>query len=194
MRTEDENQELKRISETLYKDKWVSLMVAKDQKRKIFGYTYSHETRCNGDIVAFLPYKETLLGPSILFRFEATPCWDIDRICMSSFTGGVDLGMGIEETVLKELSEESGYEIKEPDLINLGKMYGIKSSDSIYHLFTMNLTGIEPSKDLEVETELEKTSYCGWKILEPSLHSDDAIANALLFKIISKLNLFKNYR
>ena len=86
------------------------------------------------------------------------------------------------------------YEIKESDLINLGKMYGIKSSDSIYHLFTMNLTGIEPSKDLEVETELEKTSYCGWKILEPSLHSDDAIANALLFKIISKLNLFKNYR
>lgn len=194
MRTEDENQELKRISETLYKDKWVSLMRVKDPKKKIFGYTYSHETRCNGDIVAFLPYKETLMGPAALFRFEATPCWDIDRICMSSFTGGVDPGMGIEETVLKELKEESGYEIKESSLINLGKMYGIKSSDTVYHLFTMNLTGLNPSKELEVETELEKTSYCDWRIIDSGLHSEDAIANALLFKIMSELRLFKNYR
>jgi len=54
---------------TLCENDWVSLL-------DLNGYVYSHETRCNGVIVAILPYRRTEKGRlQFLLRREITPCW-----------------------------------------------------------------------------------------------------------------------
>ena len=42
---------------TLKANSWLSLMEIKDPDKGINGYVYSHETRCQGQIVLVLPYR-----------------------------------------------------------------------------------------------------------------------------------------
>lgn len=183
MRSKEQTEEIKKQSKTLCNNEWVSLKILKDESRKIGGYVYSTEIRCNGNIVSFLPYKFINNKLEFLFRCEATPCWDLDKICISSFTGGVDSDDSIEKTVIKELREESGYEIEKKDLIDFGKSYGSKSSDTIYHLFSMDLTNKTQTKELEIESELEKSSYCKW-IDYDDIYTEDPLAYSILFRFL----------
>ena len=76
------------------------------------GYVYSHEKRCDGQIVAILPYQRIGNTLELLFRLEDTPYWskqNFPDVCPCSFTGGVDPGMNPIDTAVKELAEESGY-------------------------------------------------------------------------------------
>lgn len=157
-------------STLLYDDKWLQLRSIKNEDKRILGYTYSHEVRCDGNIVAILPYRIKDGIVEILFRFEATPCWEMDINVMSSLTGGVDPGDSIEKTVIKELKEESGYVINKNELIELGTSFGIKSSDTIYHLFAVDLTDRERDQELEVENDLEEQSYCEWLPIDDALY------------------------
>ena len=168
-------------SEVLGGDEWVQLRKLKMPSLHINGYTYSHEIRCNG-IVAFLPFRESEQEDRIevLLRHEAVPCWEFDTPLHSAFTGGIDEGMTALDTAVKELKEEAGYEV-EPNsnrVINLGKSFGTKSCDTIYHLFAFNVTGLE-AIDLTVESDLEKSSTNLWthlfsetmlQVSEPFIH------------------------
>lgn len=188
MRTNQQTNEIKSKSTILCKNEWVSLNIIKDPSRKIGGYVYSSEVRCNGNIVSFLPYRYSEKNKlEFLFRCEATPCWDLDKICVSSFTGGVDTGDSIQKTVLKELREESGFEIQNKDLIDLGQTYGSKSSDTIYHLFSMDLSNLKQTKELEVESELEKTSFCKWYKYD-DIYTEDPLAYSILFRFMQKFS------
>lgn len=153
---------------------WVQLCkMTDDQPPRINGYVYSHEKRCNGNIVAALPHKvitenrngEFVKVLSFLFRVEATPCWRGKTPVPSSFTGGIDYDMreyGPALTMAKELREEAGINsINANDLISLGTCFGTKSCDTVYHLYTIRLTNSQHDT-LEVESELESTAYCKW--------------------------------
>ena len=153
---------------------WVQLCeMTDDQPPRINGYVYSHEKRCNGNIVAALPHKvitenrngEFVKVLSFLFRVEATPCWRGKTPVPSSFTGGIDYDMrefGPALTMAKELREEAGISsINANNLISLGTCFGTKSCDTVYHLYTVRLTNSQHDT-LEVESELESTAYCKW--------------------------------
>lgn len=164
---------------------WVSLGVIQRPEKKIFGYVCSHETRCNGEIVAFVPFRKTDLDKiEVLVRFEATPCWDFDRPVPSSFTGGVQYGLHPEECVLTELDEEAGYEAELDRIISLGQCYGTKSTDTIYHLYGVDLTGLEQTNELTCETELEKTSFNKWiPINETKFLVPDPMFGMIIFRL-----------
>ena len=152
-------------------DKWVELYKFDDY------YTYSHEIRCEGKIVAVLPYRKTKDGSyEYLSRVEATPCWDGYTPIPSSLTGGVDVGHTPEFTAVKELREESGYIVEESNILFLGKSYGIKSSDTIYYLFAVEI--FDDTKKVEAEDAGERgVDVCQWitenkvfYIMDPFFH------------------------
>lgn len=102
-------------------------------------YTVMHEVRCNGNIVVILPYKSKDGELSYMFRNELTPPWNPNYQVMSSITGGVDTNDTVEKTAIKELKEETGFLAIESMLEPMGTVYGSKASDTVYHLFAINV-------------------------------------------------------
>ena len=151
--------------EVLYDNEWLSLCkMSCDQEPRIKGYIYSHEKRCDGRIVACVPYRFVDEELEILLRFEATPCWRGKTPVGSSFTGGIDYNMRHMDpvfTMQKELREETGCAVKIEDIVPLGTCFGAKSADTVYYLYTCNLEDYDFGK-MEAESELEQTSYCKW--------------------------------
>ena len=148
--------------ETLYKNKWLSLINMIDVENGVHGYVYSHETRCQGKIIATLPYRKDEKGEfEYLLRNEITPCWGMQSE-ISSITGGTEKGKTIKQITVEELKEEGGYEVSEDDLESLGICYGTKSCDTIYHLFTVDLTWKRKGEAVGDGSELEKKDNCFW--------------------------------
>lgn len=121
----------------LYKNEWVSLMMVNRGKED---YVYSHETRCNGNIIAVIPYRRVGKdGWEYAIRQENVPAWGTTKH-MTALTGGVDKGDTPKSTAIKELMEEAGIGCKESDLESLGTCNGTKSTDTTYHLFAIDVS------------------------------------------------------
>lgn len=162
-----------RKSQLLYDDKWCQLRRVISPEEKIFGYTFIHEIRCNGEIISILPYRVIDEGLEFLFRKEATPCWELGNPILSSLTGGIDKNSNKTKTALKELEEESGYKAYDDELIYLGTSYASKSASTTYHLFSINLTDKKQTSPLYIETELETSSTCEWGSYDTLLTAQD---------------------
>lgn len=147
---------------TLYNNKWISLKEISFPEKGIGGYVFSHETRCDGNIVSILPYRLTGNGMEFLLRREITPCWHPTDFLISSITGGVDPGNTIQHTVINELEEEAGYSVDKTGLISLGTCHGAKSSDTVYHLYSVDLTGFERHEASGDGSALEENASCIW--------------------------------
>ena len=157
----------------LCKTKWVSLMAMKTDMTGDNEYIYSHENRCDGKIVSILPYRyktrmgiispHEKYGIEYLLRKEVTPPWGKPpKQFISSITGGVENGDTIG-TAVHEIAEEAGYEVDRKDLKFLDISYGSKSSDTVYYLYTVDLSGKE--KTLKAKGDgsiLETMAECFW--------------------------------
>ncbi|GAB1822749.1 NUDIX domain-containing protein [Herbidospora sp. RD11066] len=137
----------------LYENPWLSLLEAD-------GYVYSHETRCQGRIVAVLPYRETPGGREFLVRSEITPCWGPEPV-LSAVTGGYEGGR-IADDAVRELEEETGYAVSEADLIPLGESYASKSADTVYTLYAVDVTGRTPGEPLGDGTVHDSEATTRW--------------------------------
>jgi 8-oxo-dGTP pyrophosphatase MutT (NUDIX family) len=147
----------------LFENKWISLREMSSEK---WAYTYSHEIRCGGYIVAILPFRRDpgTGRHQFMLRKETTPCWGPGQH-ISSITGGVEGGVGgkdAKETAVHEVLEEAGYRIEEKDLLPLGTCRGTKSTDTVYFLYAVDLTGKEQETAPGDGTELEKLAFCYW--------------------------------
>lgn len=161
----------------LWNNEWLQLRIL-EHAPLVKGYVYSHEKRCDGQIVAILPYRFIDNEFHLLFRLEDTPCWskqNFPDVCPCSFTGGVDPGMNPLDTAVKELAEESGYVIDPANMFSLGTCKGTKSTDSTYHLFTCDLANYKSTQELHIESEHEKMSGYQW------VNIDDAYNNLDLY-------------
>jgi hypothetical protein len=58
--------------EMLHANEWVSLLALRAPEHGMDGYMYSHESRCQGRIVALLPYADTPEGRRYLLKSEVT--------------------------------------------------------------------------------------------------------------------------
>lgn len=147
---------------TLFSTDWVELKQLVCPSKKIYGYDYLHEKRCDGKIIVLFPFRTKNKVSEYLLRNEVTPCWSTDAV-VSSITGGFEKDKGIKGTAVMELEEEAGYEITQKDLIDLGTVRGTKSSDTTYYLFAVDLTGIDKTTDAAGDgSELEKQAECKW--------------------------------
>ena len=122
-----------------------------------------------------------------LSRVEATPCWEYTNPVMSSLTGGVDKNNTPLKTAQIELREEAGYIVNEDEIISLGTTYSTKSSDSVYHLFAVEITQETSKIKAVAESELEKTSYCKWVSKEEIIEAKDPFIIVLMTKLLQKV-------
>lgn len=177
-RTTDLRDKIHAISQLLYSGNWLQLKNMVSPEHNLTGYEFICEPSRSGNTVVVIPFRRistttngiipNALNSShdntlqYLCRVEGVPCWGITNPMICSLTGGVDKGDTITDTVIKELREESGYDINKNKLIDLGSVFGIKSSDGIFHLYTCDLTDIEKAQRAEPETAYEKAAYCEW--------------------------------
>lgn len=124
-------------------DEWIEL-------RKTGYYTYSHEIRCDGQIIAIVPYiREGKDAWKLGIRTEVTPSWG-RQVSHSALTGAVDKGEQPIESARRELLEEAGIDVDISKIESHGTCRGTKSTDTTYHLFSVDVTGLpigEPTGD-----------------------------------------------
>lgn len=125
--------------EVLKHNKWISLKRLNSDDPAVDGSVYSHETRCDGQVISVLPYRKTDTGHEFLLRREVTGPWG-SAPQLSTITGGYE-GRDPRDTAVKEVLEEAGYQVQVDDLIELGTCFAAKSSDTINHLYAVDLTG-----------------------------------------------------
>ena len=146
--------------ETLHKGKFVSLMLHDNPK---FKYEFTHEHRCGGHIVAVLPIHP---DRGMLVRHEFTSCWDLEKLNLSSITGGWEQSRHPTpiDTVIEELREEAGIILNDEDqIMSLGTCRGAKSSDNMYHLFAADLSSGFSEVDIETDgSHLESLAHNEW--------------------------------
>lgn len=161
--------------QTLHENSWLSLKIVRRPEAGVNGYVFSHETRCQGRIVAVLPYRETARGREYLTKREMTPCWGFGQV-RSAMTGGYE-GGDIQDDAVREMLEETGYAITRAELIPLGESYASKSADTVYTLFSVDLTGREAGEALGDGSRLESESAAEWVtgaelacVMDPQVH------------------------
>lgn len=166
---------IKSKSVQLFTNEWISLNKIVDIENGIHGYVYSREESCNGEKVAILPFRKEPDTNYLYFliRREVTPCWDPTTHFISTITGGVEKGDPFE-TAVNELWEEAGYDIESTDLNYLGTVFGVKSTDTVYHLFTVDLTSFDQTGEADGDgSELEKKAWCEW--VDPEVVLDEMV-------------------
>lgn len=174
----------------LWNNEWLSVRRIRNPSKGVYGYYYLHEERCNGYIASILPFRineyKITDRKEFLVRSELTPCWDIENNVYSSITGGFDLkhGGSIAETARAELREETGYIVKLQSLINLGTCYGTKSTDTVYHLFSVDLTNLAPGRR-ESEDYVESQAQNVWISASKIINEvKDPLASTLLCRLL----------
>lgn len=172
---------------TLFKTDWVELREMKDPKQGVHGYSYIHESRCNGKIVAILPFKEDYDGNiQYYLRSEVTPCWGMTP-ALSSVTGGVERD-DVMATAVMELEEEAGFEAKESDFIKLGTCRGVKSADTVYHLFAVNCTNLKKVEAKGDGSELEAKATMVWTNPPDIVEAEDPLVAMLFVRFCGKVD------
>ena len=94
--------------ETLAENDWLNLQLLKAPAMGIDGYVFSHEERCNGQIVAILPFRRVGKDAwEALLRDEIVPPWGLSS-SLCAITGGCDHeGEEPFNVALRELEEEA---------------------------------------------------------------------------------------
>jgi 8-oxo-dGTP pyrophosphatase MutT (NUDIX family) len=166
---------------TIYSSKWLSMIQLDDPK--LGTYIYSHESRCDGKIISVLPYRIKNDKLEFLLRDELTPCWDTKNLVVSSITGGFE--KDLTETVIHEMKEEAGYDITEDEIIDLGTCRGTKSSDTVYHLYSVDLTNLEQGEVTTDGSYLESKAHCFWS--DTIDNAQDPLVYVLYHKLMNYL-------
>lgn len=191
--------------EELYHNDWISLRIVKAPEQGVKGYVYSTETRCQGQIISILPYRKAKGGEprkvsmqyqpdgsilefhyEYLLKSEVTPCWSVrSRILtpkISTITGGVENANALDSAI-NELKEETGYKANKKDLIFLRMCYASKSSDTIYYLYSIDLTGKRQGKATGDGSVLEAQSTSKWLLEKDILDCYDPLASVNLLRL-----------
>lgn len=162
--------------ETLADNEWLALLNLKAPHLGIDGYVFSHEGRCNGNIVAILPYRRVGKDAwEALLRDEVVPPWGLSS-SLCAITGGCD--HDDEEPVevaRRELKEEAGYDVPVEELRSLGTCRGTKSTDTVFHLFTLDVTSMEQGEATGDGSRLEDEASTAWSS-EPEKCDDPLVS------------------
>lgn len=148
----------------LYETPWLALCTMSDPEAGVSGYVYSRETRCQGRIVAVLPYRVMPRGHrwprEYLARVEVTPCWGMTPN-VSAVTGGYE-GGDIRDDAVREVLEETGYAVTREALIDLGESFGTKSTDTVYSLYAVDVTDLDQGEAVGDGSVLESQGGTRW--------------------------------
>jgi len=100
----------------------------------------------------------------------------------SSFTGGVETENPTEDAI-RELKEEAGFAVEQ--LIPLGTCRGPKCSDTVYHLFAADVTGL-PEKSHEGDGSVLEAKADNVWVTE--IYAEDPLVYVLVMRLTQWLN------
>jgi 8-oxo-dGTP pyrophosphatase MutT (NUDIX family) len=159
-------------------------------------YIYSHETRCDGHVVAVLPYRHTDKNRryEILLHESANPAWHgrysrwlsySSQVLLDSITGGWENGEDLRDTAARELLEEGGYDRAPAHFTALGTCFAGKSADTVNHLFAVDLTGVEPARTTPSGdgSVIEKMEKPRWMLTESAALSLDPLVAVMIMRL-----------
>jgi len=153
----------------LYRGEWLSV------RRTADDYEYMRQVKMGTEAVAVLGYVSSWL----LGRFEICPAHGDHRPELCALTGGIEPGESPVEAAVRELREESGFDVPMHSIRELGRpMRPSKASDTIIHLFTVPLKVEGVDGDFFGAgdgTEGEKGAFCRFVHLRDALASKDPL-------------------
>lgn len=163
------------MDKVLYSGKWLSII------ERDGWYVFSQETTSKG-VVYVLVFDKTKKEKPILGRFEICPAHGDKTQILTSITGGVNIKKEPLDIAVEEVYEEAGYRVLPEKVISLGKVNLTKSTDTIGHLYAMDVTGLERGKTLGDGSFGEMDSYCDWVSIEEAAGCKCPVMSALLLR------------
>ena len=162
----------------LYKGEYLSIY------EKDGWYTYCRDR--TGEIIGVLVFTKDKRGniEKILGRYE----YDVQtgEQKLTSITGGVEEGQTPMECAIVEMGEESGFDVVEEDLIELGTMQPAKSEDTVIHLYAFDATGMEDMRredSIGDGTKGEEDAYCDWVTFEDLVNMDNPVNHVAVLRL-----------
>jgi len=170
--------------EILFANEWLSV------RETPGGYTYVHQEKSNGAGVAVLAYrwdaKHTPKGwrggnLEIVGRFEECPPHR-DGLALTSLTGMLEEGEDPLNTAVRELWEEAGIQVSPGDMKPLGTVKPSKASDTVMHLFSVDVGEALLGKGVGDGTRGEANAYCRWVSRQAAIDSKDALLSVMILR------------
>lgn len=166
----------------LYDNEWLQLRETSD------GYVYAHENKSNGRGVAVLAYRRVGDELQIAGRFERCPCHR-DGFALTSLTGQIEGDDEPITTAVRELKEEAGIDAVESEMQTLGTVRPGKQTDTIMHLFAIDVGDRDIGEALGDGTAGEQGAYCAWVTLTDAALSKSPVLAALLLRSFFSFDL-----
>jgi len=138
----------------LYEGKWLSIL------ERDGWYHFSRQTTGEGVVYVLIYHRDWL--KSILGRYEICPAHGDSVPTLTSISGQVEHGRDPADVAVAEVYEEAGYRITRDQLIDLGKVNLTKSTDTLGHLYAVDVSGLERGDAPGDGLLGERKSYCNW--------------------------------
>ena len=118
---------LEDVEKIIFKTNWISILETEK------GFQYLRRKGKNS--VAIFLVRDGKLGQEALIRYQPLPIQNNDdSLFPCPITGSIDEGESPINTAIREVLEESGYDIRD-NIVNLGKYVVGTQTDEIVHMF-----------------------------------------------------------
>ena len=154
--------------------------------RRVGLYYYAHFGY--GRAVAILPFRHTAADLELLARLEVRPSHGAGME-LGAITGRYDNpAISLLACAVKEVSEEAGYIVDPDTVIDLGETWDSKVTDSIYHLFAVDISdpAIRRCEAVDVGPE---TGYPQWITPAEVSRTTDPILAMTYLRLAAHLKL-----
>ena len=139
-------------------------------KESPHGYIFSE--RKGVDSIAILAYTKMGNDIEILTRFQPLPFKNAENkedtlpLFCCPITGSIDKGDTADDSAIKEMKEEAGYEITKDQLTYLGYyIVGTQTNEAV-HMYIIDVTNLEPAETSSDGTYHESVSENFWHKLD----------------------------
>jgi ADP-ribose pyrophosphatase YjhB (NUDIX family) len=189
-------------SKIIFENKWISTALYDGW------YVYTSQTRAqDGKLVAVIPFTTGLIltPPSereiayqrvidkIYGHFECCPAHlkgdETETMRLTAIAGAVDPGDTPWIAAIKELEEEGGVKVSEPELIPLGSIFPTAACDTEVFLYGVDITGKEIKKPPGDGTKGESTSISDFVTVDEAMDSMSAYLICGTTRLLRKLEL-----
>ena len=162
------------MDKILYSNKWLQI-VERDG-----WYVFSKETTSKG--VVYILVIDNSKDKPILGRFEICPAHGDETQILTSITGGVNIKRNPIDVAVEEIYEEAGFKVKKEQLLDLGKVNLTKSTDTIGHLYAVDVENMKRYNAPGDGSFGEIGSYCDWVSVKEAMSCKCPIFSTLLLR------------
>lgn len=168
-----------RTEKPLTSNKYLNIKEVVDPENNVNGYQYAE--RLGVDSVAFICYDKKT--NKYLLNEEYTP--PTNEFLIRAFGGSIDKNKTKVKIVIDEVREEAGFDVKEEDVVSLGRAFVSTQMNQYCYLYLVNVDKTN-QKERHPENAIEAMAKTKWL-------TEDEIVNGEDWKAITIVNKMKRY-